>query len=237
MEGKETVMKEIKGIIFDYGGTLDTDGVHWFHIFRQAYAKYLPQVTEEQLREAYVHGERYLATHRVIEPMDDFLAMLHKKVAIQMEKLHVGDRDSGMKIAATCDALVRDNMEATRRVLDTLSRHYPLVLVSNFYGNIHAVLRSYGIDGYFKAVVESAVVGIRKPDPRIFALGVEALGLAADEVAVVGDSYGKDIVPAHSLGCHTVWIKGQGWDGKEESTDSTCADAVITALPQILDVI
>ena len=31
-------MKRIKGVIFDYGGTLDTNGVHWFQIFRRAYA-------------------------------------------------------------------------------------------------------------------------------------------------------------------------------------------------------
>ena len=61
-------MKHINGVIFDYGGTLDTNGMHWFHIFRQAYALYLPQITEERLREAYVYTERYLATHRVIEP-------------------------------------------------------------------------------------------------------------------------------------------------------------------------
>ena len=226
----------IKGIIFDYGGTLDTDGVHWFHIFRKAYAEHLPQVSEEQLREAYVYAERYLATHRVIEPADDFLAMLHKKVAIQGVSLSLGE-GWGEAIALSCDEMVRKHMEQTRKLLDALSARYPLVLVSNFYGNIHSVLRSYGLDGYFKEVVESAVVGIRKPDPQIFALGVEALGLQPCEVLVVGDSYGKDIAPAHSLGCHTIWIKGQGWEKKEESTDTSCADAVITALPQILDII
>lgn len=230
-------MNNIKGIIFDYGGTLDTDGVHWFHIFRKVYAAHLPQIGEEQLREAYVYGERYLATHRVILPSDDFLAMLQKKVKIQMEQLGIVDDEMVMKIAAQCDAHVRTHMEQTRRVLDALSARYPLVLVSNFYGNIQSVLRSYGLDGYFKEIVESAVVGIRKPDPQIFALGVEALGMSPDEVIVVGDSYNKDIAPAHTLGCHTVWIKGQGWDKKEESTDTTCADAIITALPQVLDII
>lgn len=230
-------MNNIKGIILDYGGTLDTDGVHWFHIFREVYAAHLPQVNEEQLREAYVYGERYLATHRVIEPTDDFLAMLQKKVRIQLTVLETGNETLAAAIATQCDERVRTHLIQTRRVLDALTARYPLVLVSNFYGNIHSVLRSYGLDGYFKEVVESAVVGIRKPDPQIFALGVEALGLQPSEVLVVGDSYGKDIAPAHSLGCHTVWIKGQGWDKKEESTDTSCADAVITALPQVLDII
>ena len=230
-------MDNIKGIIFDYGGTLDTNGVHWFHIFRQVYAQHLPQITEEQLREAYVYGERYLATHRVIEPSDDFLAMLKKKVAIQTSQLGIEDEAMTSKLAADCDNLVRTHMETTRNVLDTLSARYPMVLVSNFYGNIHAVLNSYGLDGYFKEVIESAVVGVRKPDPQIFALGVKALGLPPEEIVVVGDSYSKDMAPAHSLGCRTLWIKGQGWNDKDEPTDSSCASHIITELPQVLEII
>ena len=230
-------MDNIKGIIFDYGGTLDTDGVHWFHIFRQVYAKHLPLVSEEQLREAYVYGERYLATHRVIEPADDFLAMLEKKVAIQLSELNVEDRELTVRIASDCDALVRAHMEQTRKVLTALSARYPMVLVSNFYGNIHAVLSSYGLDGYFQEIIESAVVGIRKPNPQIFALGVEALGLQSDEVVVIGDSYGKDMTPAHSIGCRTIWIKGQGWNASDEPSDTSCATHIITALPQVLDTI
>lgn len=227
----------IKGIIFDYGGTLDTNGVHWFHIFRQAYAEHLPSVTEEQLREAYVYAERYLATHRVIEPTDDFLTMLSKKVEIQLTQLPLTNSQLSTvncQLATYCDALVRSNMEETRQVLEVLSARYPLVLASNFYGNIHSVLQAYGIEGYFKEVIESAVVGIRKPDPQIFALSVAALGLAPDEVAVVGDSYTKDIQPAHSIGCHTLWLKGKGWNVADEPTDTSCADVILTALSQVV---
>ena len=230
-------MNNIKGVIFDYGGTLDTNGVHWFHIFRQVYAGRLPQITEEQLREAYIYGERYLATHCVIEPEDDFLAMLKKKIVIQTSQLGMKDEAMICKLAVDCDDLVHAHMATTRKVLDALSVRYPMVLVSNFYGNIHAVLRSYGLSRYFKAVVESAVVGVRKPDPQIFALGVEALGLHPEEVIVVGDSYSKDMAPAHSLGCRTVWLKGQGWSDKDEPADSSCASHIITELSQVLEII
>ena len=83
---------------------------------------------------------------------------------------------------------------------------YPMVLVSNFYGNINQVLKDAGIDGYFEDVIESAVVGVRKPNPAIFALGVCALDLPASQVLVVGDTYGKDIVPAHKLGLSLIHI-------------------------------
>lgn len=46
-----------------------------------------------------------------------------------------------------------------------------MVLVSNFYGNVDAVLRGMDIRQYFAGIIESAVVGIRKPDARIYALG------------------------------------------------------------------
>ncbi len=228
-------MQHVKGLIFDYGGTLDTNGVHWFHIFRQVYARYLPSMAEDQLREAYVYAERYLATHRVIEPGDEFLAMLRKKVALQVGQLSAASSVDVESIAVDCDAMVRANMRQTHRVLDALSVRYPMVLVSNFYGNIYAVLRSYGLDGYFMKVIESAIVGVRKPDPRIFALGVEALGLQPEEIVVVGDSYGKDIVPAHSLGCRTVWLKGMGWSTSDESSDVACSDVIIEDLGSVLD--
>ena len=86
-----------------------------------------------------------------------------------------------------------------------------MVLVSNFYGNIESVLKTYNLDKYFKTIVESAVVGVRKPDPAIFGLGVDALGLKPEEVLVVGDSVSKDIVPARALGCATACIQGRPW--------------------------
>ena len=76
------------------------------------------------------------------------------------------------------------------------------------------------------------MVGIRKPDPRIFTLGVEALGLPPEDVTVVGDSIDKDILPARQAGCHTVWFKGEGWT--DAPVDERQADRVITDLTQLI---
>ena len=82
----------------------------------------------------------------------------------------------------------------------------PKVLVSNFYGNLSVVLHEFGFDGCFQQIIESAVVGVRKPDPQIFQLGIEALGMSPEEVTVVGDSLENDILPARQLGCRAVWL-------------------------------
>ena len=110
-----------------------------------------------------------------------------------------------------------------------------MVLVSNFYGNIRTILEDFDLLCYFEEVIESSVVGVRKPDPAIFALGVEALNMVSEEVVVVGDSYTKDILPAHSLGCHTVWLKGIGWEPEEH--DETLPSAVISSLEEVPEVV
>jgi putative hydrolase of the HAD superfamily len=108
-----------------------------------------------------------------------------------------------------------------------------MVLVSNFYGNMAVVLQEFGFDGLFREVIESAVVGVRKPDPRIFTLGVEALGLKPEEVVVVGDSMDKDIIPAKQAGCQTVWLKGEGWTN--DPMDESIPDRTITDLSDLLE--
>ena len=146
------------------------------------------------------------------------------------------ERQKGIKaVADYCNAYVERNMEVTRRVLSELNPAYNMVLVSNFYGNIHAILRQYKIDHFFSAVIESAVVGVRKPNPAIYQMGDDAAGCPAEEVLVVGDSYGKDMVPAKTVGCHAVWMRGEGWS--KEEVDETLPDAIIYHLPELLDVL
>ena len=103
-----------------------------------------------------------------------------------------------------------------------------MVLVTNFYGNMHTVLKEFGLDHLFKDVVESSVVGVRKPDPEIFRLGVKALGLEAAETVMIGDSPDKDIIPAQSIGCKTVWLQG-----KNRSEAQCTPDQTISSLSEI----
>ena len=49
----------------------------------------------------------------------------------------------------------------SRDVLERLHERYPMVLVSNFYGNVGVVLKEFGLDYLFNDIIESAAVGIR----------------------------------------------------------------------------
>lgn len=228
---------EIKGIIFDFGGTLDTRGDHWSEVLWRGYQYFELPILKDDFRAAYVHGERTLATHPIVQPDFHFVDVLNAKLQIEIAYLvehnilSLSTEEQTLlakDMAEYVDVETKDVLRESKEVLESLSARYPMVLVSNFYGNIQTVLKDAGIDRYFSKVIESAVVGVRKPNPAIFALGVCALDLPASQVLVVGDSYDKDIAPAHALGCHTLWIKGLQWE--EKPYDEQMPDAIITQL-------
>lgn len=211
----------IKGIIFDYGGTLDSRGVHWSEVLWQGYQQAGVPIDKDTFRTAYVEGERALARERIILPQDNFLTLLRKKVALEISYLPLQPDTATSaqwteQIANYCDNAARLCIDEARPMLEDLNERYPMMLVSNFYGNIDEVLRAYGIRHLFKGIIESAVVGVRKPNPTLFRLGVDALELKPEEVLVVGDSLRKDIEPAEALGCHVLWLKGKGWTDEED---------------------
>ena len=270
---------DIKGIIFDYGGTLDTRGDHWSEVLWQGYEHFGIGVAADEevepgvsihkqaFRDAYVYGERALAVNPIVTPDFHFEDILREKLILELnflagKKLLETGKDDAEKqaklgndsdasseslllslsdseihqiavdMAHYINAKTLDLLQENKQVLEYLKQAgYPMVLVSNFYGNINQVLKDAEIDGYFKEVIESAVVGVRKPNPAIFALGVCALNLPASQVLVVGDTYGKDIIPAHKLGCHTLWIKGLQWE--EKQVDESIPDGIIRKLSEM----
>ena len=270
---------DIKGIIFDYGGTLDTRGDHWSEVLWQGYEHFGIGVAADEevepgvsihkqaFRDAYVYGERALAVNPIVTPDFHFEDILREKLILELnflagkELLETGKDDAekqaklgndsdasseslllslsdseihqiAVDMAHYINAKTLDLLHENKQVLEHLKQAgYPMVLVSNFYGNINQVLKDAEIDVYFKDVIESAVVGVRKPNPAIFALGVCALDLPASQVLVVGDTYGKDIIPAHKLGCHTLWIKGLQWE--EKQVDESIPDGIIRKLSEM----
>lgn len=112
----------------------------------------------------------------------------------------------------------------------------PLGIVSNSTGEVEQVLRRldvcYAMDGGADAggcrgievgvVLDSAVVGVSKPDPRIFGLALDALGIPAassDTVVHVGDSVRYDVTGALAAGVRPLHLDPYGFcpapDGHE----------------------
>jgi len=81
-----------------------------------------------------------------------------------------------------------------------------LAVISNAEGTIDALLQSLGLRDSFEFVLDSTVVGIAKPDPRIFKLALDRFGLPENRVVMVGDSLAADVHGAWSAGIAAALI-------------------------------
>ncbi len=225
----------IDGLLIDFGGTIDTDGVHWFRVFQQAYLSVGNDIAEDMLRKAYVHAERSLEHTPLIEPAFTLSRTIETKLALQSGCLEAdGIAVTNVKgILDCCMNMVRKNVsEVSAPVLESLSARMPVVLVTNYYGNMASVLDELGISGCFRGIVESAVAGVRKPDSRIMEKGCELLAVSPQNVLMVGDSVKNDMVPAHAIGCRTCLLDcGMSFAGNADADFQ--ADMTIHTLSEL----
>ena len=83
---------------------------------------------------------------------------------------------------------------------------FELAVVSNSEGTIEQMLIEVGLRELLDAVVDSAVVGITKPDPRIFQIALDRLGVSPADAIMVGDSPSADIAGAHAAGLRAALL-------------------------------
>lgn len=229
-------MKELDGIIFDYGGTLDSRGDHWSEVIWRGYVSEKVEVTREAFREAYVHAERALERERCIGPQDTFLEVMRKKIGLQLNYLSIYTPQLHEAISRRCYDSARECVAESAVTLRRLAEKYPLAIVSNFYGNLRAVLADFGVSHLFRAVIDSGETGIRKPDPEIFRTGFRALNISEPgKVLVVGDSVDKDILPAHSIGCRTALLPGVPWDSSRPTPPLPKETVILQSLSNLTD--
>lgn len=89
---------------------------------------------------------------------------------------------------------------ARRAVQGIRARGCRVAVVSNSDGSVAESLRIAGFDGLFEEVIDSHDVGISKPNPEIFTIALERLGVAPADTWHVGDSPHHDIGGAVAAG-------------------------------------
>lgn len=223
-----------QAIIFDYGGTLDTNGIHWSEKFWETYTHFRIPILKEDFREAFVYAEKKITND--IKYNFVLKQTLVAQIKYQMEylqnKFFLPDVYTVIvdELAEYCYWSVIKTVEISKEILEFLIHSYSLGLVSNYYGNVRTVLRELSLKKYFDSIIDSSVVGIRKPDLKIFQLSLNDLSVTARQAIVVGDSYKNDIIPGKLIGCKTIWVKGKSW---EDNVQSNSADIIINSIKEL----
>lgn len=191
-------------VLFDFGGTLDADGIPWKERFFRLYqGEGLALSSQRFARAFYAADDALVGTIPATLPFRETVAILVGRVT---HALGVGDPRLVGRIATRFVDEARDRLSANVPLLDHLSRRYRLGIVSNFYGNLGAVCHEVGLSPFLTAVVDSARVGCTKPDPRIFRLALATLRTGPARAVFVGDSLQRDMAGARDVGMAHIWL-------------------------------
>jgi FMN phosphatase YigB (HAD superfamily) len=125
----------------------------------------------------------------------------------------------------------RADPEAARALQRARDAGLAVGVISNSNGSVHRALEEAGLGGHLDFVLDSTVVGVAKPNPRIFAIGLEAAKTRAEETVYVGDSYFVDVVGARRAGWGAVLFDpGRVWPERECPVAAGLCSAVDLAL-------
>lgn len=213
----------IEAVVFDAGGTLVRIDYEWMSTML---AELGVHASVDEVRRAEVHGRRRYDAAAGTTPRTPALG-LHPPLG------SVGPTHAyfaGIFEAAGCrhplleeavertyarqtppDFLWCRPMEGARHALDALAAMgMRACCVSNSDGRAEAILEHCGTRAGLEFVVDSQVVGVEKPDPRIFGIALARLGLPAERTVYVGDILSVDSAGARGAGMHFVLIDPVG---------------------------
>jgi putative hydrolase of the HAD superfamily len=96
-------------------------------------------------------------------------------------------------------------------VLEKLEKHdYRFGLISNFEEWLEGMLVELELGHVFDVAVISGIVGVEKPDPRIYEIALDRAGVRPERAVHVGDSPSLDVAPATQVGMHAILLDRAG---------------------------
>lgn len=221
-------MTSPSALLFDFGGTLDADGVAWKGRFRALFASEGARPPAERFDRAFYDADDALvgAIPKTLS-LSETVHRLSRGVAQALgENGNLADR-----VAERFLEDARARLSESAALLEELSSRFRLGVVSNFYGNLNAVCAETGVGRHLAAAIDSVDVGVGKPDPRIFTAALEAVGATADRTIFIGDSLPRDMEGARRAGMRHVWL--------QPGAAAACCpeDAVIERLARLPEVL
>lgn len=216
----------VRAVLFDFGGTLDSDGIAWKERFRRLFAEEAGADAEGFDRAFYDADDALVGAIPRDLSLVDTVGRLSEGVAMRL-----GRPTAAAPVAARFLADSEVFLARNRAVVERLHRRFRIAIVSNFYGNLEAVCRETGLAPHLDIAIDSAVIKAEKPDPRIFEAALAAVGVSPKKAVFVGDSQPRDMAGARGVGMRHVWLRAG-------SGEPCCpGDPVIASLPQISGVL
>ena len=218
----------IRALLFDFGGTLDGNGIHW----RDRTYNFLQKMYPEVDRETFDRVDR-AAVDGLIGSGKGPKLTLRETMDVIATGIYEGlGLDSDIKdryVDFFCEG-AQVSLERNRRWLITLRDRYQLGVISNNFGNTQGWCDEYNLSPLLDIVIDSTVVGISKPDAGIFHAALTGLSVSPEVSVYAGDTYSDDVVGAKGVGMWTAWLVGEE---DKECPDASLVDVELTTLQEL----
>jgi FMN phosphatase YigB (HAD superfamily) len=238
-------VQAIETVLFDFGGTLDSDGVAWKERFHALYRSEGLDLSADAFAPAFYAADDALVgalapTAGLEETVDTLTTNLDAELARRGGGTgqHKTARARGHRVSSRFLSDMSFAFARNRPVLEALSERYRLGVVSNFYGNLEAACESSGLGRLFGVMTDSQRVGAEKPEPAIFQAALAALRAAPETTVMVGDSLRRDYEGARRSGMSFIWIAPEDVQATErDGSENRSVLASVTELPDLLDIL
>ena len=200
-------MTKIRALLFDFGGTLDGNGIHWWERTYRFIQREYPEIDLE----TFDRADGASIEHFIASGEAPKLTLRESADAISTgiyEALGLDLRVKDQYVDLFCKG-VGKSLDRNRRWLTTLQGKYKLGVISNNFGNTQGWCDEYGLSPLLDVVIDSTVLGVWKPDAAIFHAALSELGMPAEAAIYVGDTYLQDMVGAKGVGMWTAWLVGE----------------------------
>ena len=191
-------MSEIRAVLWDFGGVITTSPFEAFATYERDNG--LPADFIRGLNAANHHENAWAKFERSQVPFDEFCDLY------EAEAVAAGHEIDARAVIACLSGDLRPEMIAALRSIKGAG-FKQACLTNNFFRFDNAEttrVRSPVMD-LFDVVVESSVIGVRKPEPRFYEIACEQLGIEPSE-AVMLDDLGVNLKPAREMGMRTIKV-------------------------------
>jgi HAD superfamily hydrolase (TIGR01549 family) len=229
----------IETVLFDFGGTLDADGVAWKERFHALYrAEGLDLSAEAFAAIFYAADDALVGALAPATGLEETVEALAVNLEAGLARRGLGaDEARGRRVASHFLSEMSAAFARNKPVLKALGERYRMGVVSNFYGNLEGVCKSAGLAPLFGVMADSQRVGAEKPEPAIFEAALAALDAAPETAVMVGDSLRRDGEGAHRTGMGFIWIAPREVQAAERVADNGAILGAVSELPDILDIL
>jgi putative hydrolase of the HAD superfamily len=239
-------MAKLAGVLFDLGNTLlHFDGA-WPEVMQAADAELLSYLQQEGFQldpEAFIREFRKRLDEYYVQRESEFVeyttALVLRTLLTELGNGRVDDqrlRPALKRLYAVSQAHWKLEDDAVPMLEALKAAGHKLAIISNASDDedVQTLVDNAHIRPYFDLVLSSAACGIRKPNPRIFEIALERLGLQPGQAAMVGDTLGADILGARNAGLYSIWITRRADTPDNRDHDDTIApDAQIATLAEL----